>query len=126
MWTEDPTGASCLVVDVKGVLAALYGIADIAFVGGTLVPVGGHNILEPLAHGVPVIIGPQHHHFTDVVTKASRDNICRVFTTVDQGAAATLELLDIRRKPGNESGEIDPGIFISKMRALLEKMEIEV
>ncbi len=126
LWTDDPMGASCIVVNVKGVLAALYGLADIAFVGGTLVPVGGHNILEPLAHGVPVIIGPLHHHFTDVVTEASRDNICRVFTTVDQGVAATLELLDFRKRSENDSGEIDSGIFLLKMRILLKKMEIQV
>lgn len=126
LWTDDPVGASCIVVDVKGVLAALYALADIAFVGGTLVPVGGHNILEPLAHGVPVIIGPRYHHFTDVVTEASRDNICRVFTTVDQGVTAALELLDLRKKPGNDSGEINSGIFLLKMRALLKKMEIQV
>ncbi|MCK5036432.1 MAG: DUF374 domain-containing protein [Candidatus Sabulitectum sp.] len=126
LWTDDPVGASCIVVDVKGVLAALYALADIAFVGGTLVPVGGHNILEPLAQGVPVIIGPRHHHFTDVVTEASRDNICRVFTTVDQGVAATLELLDCKMRSEKDSGEINSGIFLLKMRALLKKMEIQV
>jgi len=126
LWSEDPIEASCLVVDVKGVLAALYGLADIAFVGGTLVQVGGHNILEPLAHGVPVIVGPEHHHFTDVVTAASVDNICRVFTTVEQGVAVTMELLNFRKRSGNDSAEIDSGIFLVKMRALLEKMEIEV
>src|SRR5208337_3584378 len=41
-----------------GELAALYAAADVAFVGGSLVPVSGHNLLEPAALGVPVITGP--------------------------------------------------------------------
>ena len=47
-----------LLVDTVGELAALYAAADVAFVGGSLVPVGGHNLLEPAALGVPVITGP--------------------------------------------------------------------
>jgi 3-deoxy-D-manno-octulosonic-acid transferase len=50
--------ADVLLVDTMGELAALYAAADVAFVGGSLVPVGGHNLLEPAALGVPVITGP--------------------------------------------------------------------
>jgi 3-deoxy-D-manno-octulosonic-acid transferase len=50
--------AQVLLVDTVGELAALYAAADAAFVGGSLVPVGGHNLLEPAALGVPVITGP--------------------------------------------------------------------
>ncbi len=46
------------LLDTLGELAAFYGIADAAFVGGTLVPVGGHNLLEPAAFGVPLLCGP--------------------------------------------------------------------
>jgi 3-deoxy-D-manno-octulosonic-acid transferase len=52
------TDADVLLVDTMGELAALYAAADVAFVGGSLVPVGGHNLLEPAALGVPVITGP--------------------------------------------------------------------
>jgi 3-deoxy-D-manno-octulosonic-acid transferase len=47
-----------LLVDTVGELASLYAAVDVAFVGGSLVPVGGHNLLEPAALGVPVITGP--------------------------------------------------------------------
>jgi 3-deoxy-D-manno-octulosonic-acid transferase len=47
-----------LLVDTVGELAALYASVDVAFVGGSLVPVGGHNLLEPAALGVPIITGP--------------------------------------------------------------------
>jgi 3-deoxy-D-manno-octulosonic-acid transferase len=50
--------ADVLLVDSVGELAALYAAADVAFVGGSLVPVGGHNLLEPAALGVPGITGP--------------------------------------------------------------------
>jgi 3-deoxy-D-manno-octulosonic-acid transferase len=50
--------AHVLLVDTVGELTMLYASADAAFVGGSLVPVGGHNLLEPAALGVPVITGP--------------------------------------------------------------------
>jgi 3-deoxy-D-manno-octulosonic-acid transferase len=52
--------------DTMGELLTLYGAADLAFVGGSLVPVGGHNLLEPAAMGVPVLTGPELANFTDV------------------------------------------------------------
>jgi 3-deoxy-D-manno-octulosonic-acid transferase len=53
-----PADAPILLLDSLGELAGLYAGARAAFVGGTLVPVGGHNVLEPAAHGVPVVFGP--------------------------------------------------------------------
>jgi 3-deoxy-D-manno-octulosonic-acid transferase len=50
--------AQVLLLDTMGELAAFYAASDAAFVGGSLVPVGGHNLLEPAALGVPVITGP--------------------------------------------------------------------
>ncbi|MCP5057402.1 MAG: 3-deoxy-D-manno-octulosonic acid transferase [bacterium] len=47
-----------LLLDTLGELASLYGVAKAAFVGGSLVPVGGHNLLEPLQAGCPVLFGP--------------------------------------------------------------------
>ena len=54
-----------LLVDTLGELAALYGLATAAFVGGSLIPVGGHNVLEPAAAGVPVLYGPHTEHFRE-------------------------------------------------------------
>ncbi len=51
------------LADTLGELKMLYAAADIAFVGGSLVPVGGHNVLEPAAVNVPVLFGPFMHHF---------------------------------------------------------------
>jgi len=55
-----------VLVDSVGELAALYASADVAFVGGSLVPIGGHNLLEPAASGVPVLTGPYHSNGKDI------------------------------------------------------------
>ncbi len=52
-----------LVLDTVGELAKLYGLATVAFVGGSLIPRGGHNIMEPVLHGVPVLFGPHTDNF---------------------------------------------------------------
>ncbi len=58
--------ASVVVVDRIGVLRSLYGLADVAFVGGSLVQAGGHNPIEPAAWGKPVVFGPDMEDFPDV------------------------------------------------------------
>ncbi len=57
---------AAVVVDRYGLLGRLYGGAHAAFVGGSLVPVGGHNLLEPLAWGVPVVFGPHTENAREV------------------------------------------------------------
>lgn len=54
----DASSAEVFLLDSLGELAGAYQAADVAFVGGTLVPVGGHNVLEPARAGVPVLVGP--------------------------------------------------------------------
>lgn len=60
------TGSDALVLDTLGELARAYGAATVAFVGGSLVPVGGHNILEPASWGCPVLYGPHTHNFREM------------------------------------------------------------
>ncbi|MFH2204673.1 MAG: 3-deoxy-D-manno-octulosonic acid transferase [Elusimicrobiota bacterium] len=62
---------ACLLIDTMGVLGALYSTADAAFVGGTLVRVGGHNLLEPAMLAKPVLYGPFTAH-TQAVAEALR------------------------------------------------------
>lgn len=58
-------GTDCLLVDRFGALGGLYAWSAAAFVGGTLVPAGGHNLLEPAGLGVPVIFGPHTGNISD-------------------------------------------------------------
>jgi len=59
---DSDASASVLVLDTMGALASFWTRASAAFVGGTLVPVGGHNLLEPAAAGAPVLFGPHTRH----------------------------------------------------------------
>jgi 3-deoxy-D-manno-octulosonic-acid transferase len=64
---EWPDAATAVYLgDTMGDLLALYGAGDLAFVGGSLVPIGGHNLLEPAALGVPVLTGPALANFEEV------------------------------------------------------------
>jgi 3-deoxy-D-manno-octulosonic-acid transferase len=61
-----PGDTAVLLVDTIGELATLYASADVAFVGGSLVAVGGHNLLEPAALGLPVLTGPSHFNGQEI------------------------------------------------------------
>ena len=58
--------ADAVILDTIGELAALYQLATVAFVGGSLVPAGGHNILEPAVFGKPIVFGPSMHNFAEI------------------------------------------------------------
>lgn len=57
-----------LLVDRVGELMNFYALADLVFVGGSLVPTGGHNILEPASLGVPVLFGPHMNNFREITS----------------------------------------------------------
>ena len=59
-------GWDCMLIDVMGVLPQLYAAADVVFVGGSLVPHGGHNVLEVAVLGKPVLFGPHMNNFRQV------------------------------------------------------------
>jgi 3-deoxy-D-manno-octulosonic-acid transferase len=55
-----------LLLDTMGDLAGTYGLADVTFVGGSLAPRGGHNIVEPAAAGSPIVVGPHMENFASI------------------------------------------------------------
>jgi len=65
---EKHSGPRVVILDTRGELALAYREAAVAFVGGTLVPVGGHNLLEPAVWGTPVVFGPYTDHCAEVAT----------------------------------------------------------
>ncbi len=76
LWQGEALAGAVLLVDTIGELAAMYALADLAFVGGSLVPRGGHNIIEPAQHGVAVVTGNHTENFRDIVTLfRSRDAV---------------------------------------------------
>jgi 3-deoxy-D-manno-octulosonic-acid transferase len=75
-WSGEPLAGGVFLVDTIGELAALYALADIAFVGGSLAPHGGHNIIEPAQHGVAIVVGNHTENFRDIVSLfQSRDAV---------------------------------------------------
>jgi len=69
-WNGEPLEpGSIFLLDTIGELAGVYALADVAFVGGSLVPRGGHNILEPAHFGKAIVVGPHTENFRDVVRR---------------------------------------------------------
>ena len=58
---------SVYLIDSMGELPNFYAASDVAFVGGSMMPYGGHNVLEPAALGVPVVVGPYTYNFSEIV-----------------------------------------------------------
>lgn len=79
--------------DSMGELVLFYAAADVAFVGGTLVMIGGHNLLEPAALGSPVVTGPYLHNFEEISRKLIAAGACRRVRDEEQLAATVIELL---------------------------------
>jgi 3-deoxy-D-manno-octulosonic-acid transferase len=67
LWSGEPILGGVLLLDSIGELPAIYGLGDIAFVGGSLVPRGGHNIIEPARHGVAIVVGNHTENFRDII-----------------------------------------------------------
>ena len=76
LWKGEALTGGVFLLDTIGELAPLYALADIAFVGGSLVPRGGHNIIEPAQHGVAIVVGNHTENFRDIVNLfQSRDAV---------------------------------------------------
>ena len=90
-----PTAGSTEVflVDKLGELLAFYAAADVAFVGGSLVPIGGHNLLEPAALGLPVLAGPNNFNSADIARLLVESGAVRIVHDAPQIAALVGELL---------------------------------
>ena len=86
------------VVDSIGKLPGFYLSAVMAFVGGSLVPRGGHNLIEPAVLGTPIIIGPHTFNFEDIVSKFLQDEACIEVTNGDELTSAMQLLLDVPEK----------------------------
>ncbi|ERS81892.1 lipid IV(A) 3-deoxy-D-manno-octulosonic acid transferase [Halomonas sp. PBN3] len=115
---EWPEAATAVYLgDTMGELAALYGAADLAFVGGSLVPVGGHNLLEPAALGVPVLTGPALANFADVA-EALRGADALVEVADEAALAEALAGLFADPAERRRLGEAGRGVVMANRGAL--------
>ena len=95
------------VIDTLGELVPFYGCADVAFVGGSLQDIGGHNLLEPASAGTAVVTGPHLHNFLDIAARLRGAGALRVgkdATEVGDHIAGLLED-DVARKRMTVAGQ---------------------
>ncbi len=95
------------MLDTIGELAAIYALADVAFVGGSLVPRGGHNIIEPALHGVAIVVGNHTENFRDIVNLFASRNAVKIVGLAEL-PLVLLELLandEERRALGRRAAE---------------------
>lgn len=92
-WDSSRSLSGCIfLLDSIGELASVYALAHVAFVGGSLVSAGGHNILEPAQHGVPIITGPHTFNFREIV-RIFAENQALKTVTVSNFSKEMLQLL---------------------------------
>jgi 3-deoxy-D-manno-octulosonic-acid transferase len=104
--TED---IQVLLVDEMGMLLDFYAAADVTFVGGSLVPVGGHNLLEPAALSRPVLTGPHHANAREVLLALQAADAVRLVSDGAQLGRVVAELLadgDARRHLGARAHQV--------------------
>lgn len=89
-----PAECQVLLVDTLGELVDFYAAADVAFVGGSLVPVGGHNLLEPAALGLPLIAGPHQSASPEVARALAQAGALDIVDDVGQLTARLQALIE--------------------------------
>jgi 3-deoxy-D-manno-octulosonic-acid transferase len=116
-----------VLLDTIGELASVYSLAAAAFVGGSLVPAGGHNPLEPAQFGVPIVMGPHYANFRAIVDELAAHNALRIAANGELDAAL-FEILadrDTARAMGERAREVfaaqagATGRCVSALRLLL-------
>ncbi len=104
-----PPSAQCFIVDVMGELLRYYAACDVAFVGGSLEPIGGHNALEPAALGKPVLLGPHTFNFKDITDQLLNSGAAIRVNNANELEEATARLFshpDLREKMGHAGLEL--------------------
>ncbi|EJG0564014.1 lipid IV(A) 3-deoxy-D-manno-octulosonic acid transferase, partial [Vibrio parahaemolyticus] len=106
--------------DTMGEMLVLIGAADICFMGGSLVgdKVGGHNVLEPAALGVPVITGPSYYNFTEIVNLLKKHSFCNIITKINE----LSNLIDNHFSLSTNSKSLHSANFIANYTNVVKKI----
>jgi 3-deoxy-D-manno-octulosonic-acid transferase len=111
-----------VLLDTIGDLAAVYGIADVAFVGGSLVRRGGHNPLEPAQFGVPVVTGPSYENFRGIVGRMQAADAISIVNDEEALSAELIRLLT-DRESARAMGERGRKVFEEQQGATKRAVE---
>jgi 3-deoxy-D-manno-octulosonic-acid transferase len=121
---EKGGGAGAVIVlDTVGELAQLYELADVVFVGGSLVPIGGHNMLEPAQRRKPVLFGPDTSNFREAADRLLAAGGAVVVKDEEELAREVLRLCE-RAERRREMGEAAFGAAAGQEGALRETMAL--
>jgi 3-deoxy-D-manno-octulosonic-acid transferase len=121
---EAVTAATAVyVADTMGELEMLYATADVAFVGGSLVPTGGQNPLEPAALGLPILYGPHRFHFAEVSERLAEAGALRGVEGPESLGRSVAALLDDGERR-QEVGERARGVVAANRGARAHLMGV--
>ncbi len=112
-----------LLGDTLGELLIYYACSDIAFVGGSLKPIGGHNLLEPAALALPLLTGPHFHNFQAITANLVQQGAAQVITNAQTLAESVIELLD-HPSLQTQMGDIARSCFLQNQGATDRHMAI--
>ena len=121
--TEAGATADAVVVDRIGVLKPLYALGAAAFVGGSLVARGGHNPLEPAAHGVPVCFGPHMENFREIARLLHRADAARTAGSAAEIVSVVAEWLS-RPEKAWRIGERGRKVFLENRGAVARTVDV--
>lgn len=111
------------VIDAMGQLMPYFAAAGVAFVGGSLVPIGGHNVLEPAALGTPVLVGPHTFNFQEITDSLIERGGARRVSDATELATAVLQLL--RNTPARLAmGQAAQQVFAQESGATARLMQL--
>jgi len=117
------TQSQVLLGDSMGELTMFYAAADVAFVAGSLVPIGGHNLLEPAALGVATLTGPHNFNASEIAELLAERGAVEVLTGADALAPAVVRLL-ADSSEREHRGRAGMDAVVSNRGALLRLMEL--
>lgn len=106
--------------DTMGEMGLFYAAADVAFVGGSLVPIGGHNVLEPAVVGLPIISGKHYENFKDITNLLIEAKALTIAQNVEDLANEIISLLEspaVRSKRGASALQV-----VLKNRGAIQKL----
>jgi 3-deoxy-D-manno-octulosonic-acid transferase len=118
-----PPSAQCFVVDAMGELLRYYAACDVAFVGGTLAPIGGHNVLEPAALSRPLVFGPHTANVTDIADQLLERGAALRVSDEDELETALRELFDDPERR-NRMGQASSGLVRSGQGAVGRTLDL--
>ena len=116
---------SVILGDVVGKMMAFYAVADVAFVGGSLAPVGGHNVIEPAALAKPIVCGPHMKNFKEISETLIE---CNALSTVTDSEELAQAIILFNKNPGmcQEQGQRAKAVADSNKGACLRQLEAVV